>query len=101
MRKFLKTFQFGVRIVVRVSFARQGPGLAFSGFRMPSSSSLSPQDFERFLYWLQPNREKAAQKYPEVQQEFTPSFYFKGLESPEELKYEKHQRLAITALCAP
>lgn len=98
MRKLLKTFLFGFRIVVPVSFARQGSGPAFSGFRMPSSSSLSPQDFDRFLYWLEPNRETSAKKYQEIHQKLTRYFYFKGCKCPEDLTDETVDRVAIRIL---
>jgi hypothetical protein len=70
----------------------------FSGFRMPSSSSLSPQDFDRFLYWLEPNRETSAQKYQEIHQKLTRYFYFKGCKCPEDLTDETVDRVAIRVL---
>jgi hypothetical protein len=65
---------------------------------MQRGSALSLDDFDRFLYWLEPNRETSARKYREIHEKLTRYFYFKGCTCPEDLTDETVDRVAMRVL---
>jgi hypothetical protein len=61
---------------------------------MPRGSNLGPEDFDRLLKWLDPDRDKAAEKYQDIHRKLTRLFAFKLCECPEELADEVIDRVA-------
>jgi hypothetical protein len=52
---------------------------------VPNRGNLSPDDFERLLAWLAPDRDAAASKYLEIHNRLSQIFRFRGCDCPEDL----------------
>jgi hypothetical protein len=65
---------------------------------MIRSSPLPPEEFDRFLNWLAPNRETAAAKHLEIHQRLTRYFSFKCCICPEDLADVTMDRVARKVL---
>jgi hypothetical protein len=61
---------------------------------MANRADLSPEDFERLLQWLGPDRDLSAKKYTELHAHLSRWFYFQGCRWPEDLADEMWNRIA-------
>jgi RNA polymerase sigma factor (sigma-70 family) len=60
---------------------------------MVSESNINKEEFEKFLYWLNKNREIAGQKYESIRLRLIKIFYARGCSSAEELADETINRV--------
>jgi len=58
------------------------------------ASNLTPQRFNNLLYWLDPDIERAAERYEAIRQRLIKLFALRGSNSPEELADETINRVA-------
>jgi Bacterial dnaA protein len=61
---------------------------------MANRGNMSPEDFERLLLWLGPDRDLSAKKYTELHAHLSRWFYFQGCRWPEDLADEVWNRIA-------
>src|SRR6266576_1192281 len=61
---------------------------------MPKSSSLTTEEFDRFLKWLDADREQAGRRYWQMHQRLTKLFALKQCLRPEDLVDEVMDRVA-------
>lgn len=57
------------------------------------AKNYSFEEFERFLFWLDKDRDKAGQKYEEIRLSLTKIFYTRGCKTAEELASETLDRV--------
>jgi len=61
---------------------------------MANHGEMSPEDFERLLQWLGPDRDLSTKKYVELHARLSRWFYFQGCRWPEDLADEVWNRIA-------
>lgn len=61
---------------------------------MANHGDMSPEDFERLLQWLGPDRDQSSKRYVELQAHLTRWFYFQGCRRPEDLTDQVWDRIA-------
>jgi len=61
---------------------------------MANRGDMSPEDFERLLQWLGPDRDLQTKKYVELHAHLSRWFYFQGCRWPEDLADEVWNRIA-------
>jgi DNA-directed RNA polymerase specialized sigma24 family protein len=59
-----------------------------------TTSTISPEDFERLLAWLDPDRDRAAEKYEKIRQRLTKMLVCRGCWEAEDLVDETIDRVA-------